>query len=611
MDNLLASLAFRWAVPGADADYYTPFYVLAFGLNLLLLLREGWRRGYPMRSWLVVLACSSLAFILGTKLLALSGPEWQLLLSTGHWPVSGGRSVLGGAVSGTLMLLALRRPLGFSWHMFDAFALPMCVALTIQCVGCLLTGCCFGEPTAGGWGLTYGAGTWPYVAQTTQGTIAADAAHSLPVHPTQLYTLLLCAGVGALLVFTRHKPWPGGSRNLLHLGLLLAGRWLIEFWRDAAGEPVGAALHEHGALALNELQWALLILAPALLGLWVWQLRRQPATGHQQPEKLPEARPVLNLLAVACILLVTAWLGSSALSLPEILVMKALLLCVLVLEAGAALRGSARQLQPARVALPFCLAAGVIVLTSQAPVDSTRHELEISVGAGEGTYFEDVEKKGGCSGSPTRTTYDHRYAVQGATLELHRTSDHQTTYGLGVWRGTDRVAYQFLDPTTGTLLGEADSTHQLFTINPYIEGSSELHPGKLGFGYRAGLHMGRLNVKGQNDERFQKTLLDVGLWAGVRDKVYIQADVNRGPLGLGNQTVRTGIGSGLGKLDGRHILVGLATSVEESSPKMGFVSADLRLGQSGFRLYPYAATNFARMHQLNLRVGYRIPLKKK
>ncbi|WP_185817051.1 prolipoprotein diacylglyceryl transferase family protein [Hymenobacter metallilatus] len=613
MATFLPSL--HWAVPAAHADYYTPFYVLASGLNLVLLLREGWRRGYPMRSWLVVLACSSLAFILGTKLLALSGPEWQQLLTTGRWPAAGARSVLGGALSGTLLLLLLRRPLGFSWQMFDAFALPMCLALTVQCVGCVLTGCCFGEATAGGWGLTYAPGTWPYVAQVAQGAISASAAHSLPVHPTQLYTLLLCAGVGALLLGTRHKPWPGGSRNLLHLGLLLAGRWLIEFWRDAAGEPVGATVHEHSGLVMNELQWVLLVLAPGLLGLWIWQLRRQPATAYPQYEKLPTVRPRLNLLAVALLLLVTGWLGTSALSLPEILVMKALLLTVLVLEAGAALRGSAKQLRPTRVALPLGLAWVVFVLTSQVPADSTTTTLEITAGAGNGAYFEDVQDGGGCSGPLTRTTYDHRYAVQGATVELHKDNARHTTFGVGVWRGRDKIAYQILDPPTGTVLAVADSSLALFSVNPYVEFTSALRPGKLGFGYRTGLQLGRLHHQGRTnslteDPEFQKVSLDLGVWAGVREKLYVQADVNQGGLGVGNPTARLSLGSGLGQLDGRHLLLGMAFAENKGSSKMGFVSGSLRLGQTGITFYPYAATNFARLHQLHLRVGYRIPLPK-
>ncbi|MFD2787868.1 prolipoprotein diacylglyceryl transferase family protein [Hymenobacter rubripertinctus] len=396
---LLTATTSFWtlAIP-ADSphDFYSLFYVLAFTLNLALLVWEGWRRGYELRPWLVVLACTTLAFILGTKLLALTAPEWSGLLHTGRWPDSEARTVLGGALAGTLTLLALRRPFGFSWHVFDAFTLPMCAALVVQCGGCILTGCCFGEPTAGGWGFTYPPDTLPYLVQAVQGQLPAGAAHSLPVHPTQLYSLLLCAGVGAVLLITRRRTWPGGSQRLLHLGLLLTGRLLIEFWRNPAGEQAGSAVHIHAGLALKQVQWVLLLLAPAVLGLWAWRVRRG-SVAH--PETGPVQHPVRNLLAVVALLAATAWLGPVALVLPEVLVIKTLLLAVVVLEGGALLLGATEAARPARVALPLGLACAGFVLTSQVPADSTRREQYSTIsGALSVGSFERLQNSGGSDG---------------------------------------------------------------------------------------------------------------------------------------------------------------------------------------------------------------------
>ncbi|GAA3926234.1 prolipoprotein diacylglyceryl transferase family protein [Hymenobacter algoricola] len=440
MTHPLLLTAVTWAVPAHPGyDFYTLCYVLAFALNLLLLVWEGHRRGYPLRTWLVLLACTTLTFILGTKLLAFTATEWQQLLRSGHWPDSEARTVLGGALAGTLTLLALRRRFGFSWHVFDAFTLPMCAALVVQCVGCVLTGCCFGEVTAGGWGLTYAPGTLPYLVQWSQGLIPYGAAHSLPVHPTQLYSLLLCAGVGAVLVLTRHHAWPGGSRRLLHLGLLLTGRFIIEFWRAPAGEQVGATLHSHGGIVLKQVQWALLLLIPVALGTWgllVRRARRQPLA----PERIPVLDSRLNLLAVAALLALTAWLGPLALTLPEVLVIKTLLLTVLVLEAAALLLSRpapTSAARPRRLALPLGLAGTVLLLTSQAPADSARSTtLEVSLGAGKGAFYEDVRSGGGggCSGNPTRDTYDHRYSLRGGNLELHGPKAPSRPWGSGCGR---------------------------------------------------------------------------------------------------------------------------------------------------------------------------------
>ncbi|SHJ58534.1 Prolipoprotein diacylglyceryltransferase [Hymenobacter daecheongensis DSM 21074] len=621
---MLLISTFHLVIPSsASYDYYALFYVLAFALNLVLLVWEGHRRGYPMRTWLVLLVCTTLAFILGTKLLAFSPAEWQQLLHTGNWPTSGARTVLGGALAGTLTLLALRRPFGFSWHVFDAFTLPMCAALVVQCVGCVLTGCCFGELTSGSWGLTYAPHTLPYVWQLSRGLIPADAAQSLPVHPTQLYSLVLCAAVGTVLVLTRHRAWPGGSRRLLHLGLLLAGRFLVEFWRDPAGEQVGAALHTHGGLALKQVQWALLLLAPLALGGWLWLLRRARRV-PMQPEVIPNQNPVRNLLAVAALLALTAWLGAHALTLPEVLVVKALLLTVLTLEGGALLLGAATALPPARVALPLALAGVVLVLTSQQlPADSaTATEaayFSFTPGIATGRYDEDVTytPSGGCSGgggTPTRTGYYHSYQTVGGDFSYTRPSSRRpgrTTYGIGVRAGNEYVNAQSLTPGGPFLTADPkDGRHfPLLDVNPYVE-RDRLRANGFGYGVRLGLHvgeLGHLSAKNAGPElRKVSAQPDAKIWLGVRRTLFAQADFGNGPLALGNPTGRLALGSGLGSDWTRCVLGGVALADHESEPTMGFLSASFPLGRSGLWLEPYGATNFGRHRQGSVRLQYRL-----
>jgi len=583
MTNLLLLQPPQWAVPAASGyDFYTLFYVLAFGLNLALLVWEGHRRAYPMRTWLVLLACTTLTFILGTKLVAFSGPEWQQLLTTGQWPASGARSVLGGALAGTLTLLALRRPLGFSRHVFDAFALPMCAALVIQCVGCVLTGCCFGEPTAGGWGLTYPPGTLPYFAQLYQGLIPAGAAHSLPVHPTQLYSLLLCALVGAVLLLTRHRAWPGGSRHFLQLGLLLAGRFIIEFWREPAGEPVGALAHTHAGISMLQLQWVLLPLILLTLGIWLWQIQRTA-----RPEQAPTQNPVRNLLAVAGLLLLTAWLGPLALTLPEVLVLKALLLAVLVLEGGALLLGAADATRPLRVALPLGLACVVLVLTSQAPIDSTqtaRRETYTTIGVGgsAGSFDRLQNTEGGCGSNSELLPYRHRYAT--GTLDVSRTQlpgadkdgdlhRAEATIGVRVHVGSDQQTAPLFPDSLG--LGLRKKT-LLLSINPYVR----LDRQWVGVGL--GVLVGNL---GYHKFRFGDEIsafdLQGSLRVGPRETLFGQADYNYLGYGTGNPQQRLGLGTGFGGTRWQ-LLAGAASAkdyqvLEGMSRWSGFVEAQGQL----------------------------------
>ncbi|MBC6699232.1 prolipoprotein diacylglyceryl transferase [Hymenobacter puniceus] len=544
--------------------YYTLFYLLAFAVQLVLLLRAGYRRGYPMRTWLIVLACTTLLFILGTKLLALSGTEWRTLLSTGHWPDFGARTVLGGAIAGGLTLMTLRRVFGFSRHLYDVFAVPMCAGLAVQCLGCLLAGCCFGIPTnSGDWGLTYRPGTLPYIAQIAHGWLPAGAAHSLALHPTQLYSLVLCVAVGALLLATRRHPWPAGSRLWLQTGLLLAGRFIIECWRDPFGEPVGATMRTFGGVSLLELQWALLVLASAVLGWWLWQVRR---ARHQQPEPelLPQPRSILTMLVIVGLLLVTAWLGPHTLALPEVLLVQALLLAVLVLEAASWLLRAGFAAQPARFALPVGLACVVLVLTSQIlPPDSARREqyYTISAGVSRGSFERLQNREDDCGGSSELLPYEHQYTV--GTLDISRTQlpgtdrkgrQHKSemTSGIRLHVGTDQQDGMVPDSLTALIYPSFRRSTPIVAVNPYF--SAERRYFGLGMGVAfgtLGYHLGRSG----NDV----SVADVhaSLRLGPRELVYAQADYNYMVYGTGNPPLRLGLGTGLGGT--RWQLVGGAT----------------------------------------------------
>lgn len=597
------------AVPHGSG-YYALFYVLGFGVNLALLLWEGRRRGYPLRSWLLLLACVAVPFILGTKLLALSGAEWQALLSSGQLPASEARSVLGGALASGMVLPLLRRAFGYGRQVYDAFALPLCAALVVQCVGCVLTGCCFGVPTAGNWGLTYGPGTLPYLVQAYQGLIPAGAPTSLPTHPTQLYALVLCAGVGAVLLLTHQRAWPGGSRRWLQVGLLLAGRFVLEFWRDPASEPVGATPHTHAGLTMLQLQWALLGLAPAALGIWWWQVR-QARRIVPQPEQAPADFSGRNLLAVGGLLLLTAGVGPWALSLPEALVVKALLLAVLVLEAGAYLRGLAAAPHPVRAALPLGLASTVFVLTSQISPDSTlpaatpEKFYTLSGSFSSGHFLREQNTAGGCGGSTPLELYRHRYAT--GTIDFSRTK-MPGVYPYGEVHKAERTLGVRLhvggDQETPLGLGPYHRRTILFALNPYVQ----LDRPWLGVGL--GLMVGNLGYhRYWSGDEVSVLDMQASLRVGRREQVYAQADYNYLGYGTGNPQQRFGIGTGLGGTRWQ-LLAGAATSKEYevqagASRWSGFAEAGFR-PTPAWQINSFALFGNPNQQQVGLRLSRRL-----
>jgi len=149
------------------AFYYQLAQLVAFGLYVRLLLGQGYQRGYPWRQWLPLVA-ATLALMLGYQLVFLPLGEWVAWLrgdvAVAHALAAGAHSVVGGAAASLLAVLALRRGLGLrGGTVLDAFAGPLCWALAVQCVGCGLVGCCWGEVAApGSLGVGFGPGTLPY-----------------------------------------------------------------------------------------------------------------------------------------------------------------------------------------------------------------------------------------------------------------------------------------------------------------------------------------------------------------------------------------------------------------------------------------------------------------
>jgi phosphatidylglycerol:prolipoprotein diacylglycerol transferase len=627
--------------------YYEASQLAAFALYVGLLLAQGYRRGYAWRSWLPLVAAATLALVLGCQLVFLAPADWLAWLGgdaeLARAVAGGPRSVVGGAAFSLGAVLALRRALGFrGWGVLDAFAGPLCWALAVQSVGCVLAGCCWGEPTAAGaWGFVYGPSTPAYAAQLAQGLLGADAPHALPVVPTQLYHLLLCAGTGLALHLLRRRAtgWPGGSRYLLAMGLLCLGRLGIEGWRDAASEPLWAAplvLAGHSLPGLG-LQWLLLLEAAALLGGWAWLVRRGRPLGADALVAAGHAPALVGLGLLAA----TARLAPRALNLPEILVLQALLLAVLLAEVHTgllALRNSAPRL--AHLPLSLLLGGVLLLATAQTPApsqnppaaaDATAHRLTFSVGTLHNQY--DERPSSGCGSSAY--TYGHRTQAAGGEVAYQLAPDAEeplvTTVGGGAWVGTESIDLIGISgsptyPPTPDYLG----THRLYDLHLYAEGHQQWSNNKSGlrwwdneFGlqYRFGLHLGQLgySIKGNTDNiRRLSVLPEVMLAYSYSPKLFSQFDLGYGAENaLGSYATRFGLG--LGQPLGGHLLAGVAAAYHDNGDPnsagvgMGFVSARLRLpagtGLSAFALEPYLATNFNRHNLFSIKLSYQLTSK--
>lgn len=122
---------------------------------------------------------------------------------------------------------------------FDAGVASFGLSVAMARIGCFIAGCCYGEVTSAGTGMTFPRGTIVYEDHVARALIAPGSSYSLAVHPLQLYL----AGIGLSLFLLgtagQRQSWCAARPGLLAaLAALVYGvaRLGLENFRD---DPFG------------------------------------------------------------------------------------------------------------------------------------------------------------------------------------------------------------------------------------------------------------------------------------------------------------------------------------------------------------------------------------
>lgn len=151
----------------------------------------------------------------------------------------------------------------------DVVAPAMAAGAMLERLGALLAGTGFGDYAPGlPWAIRFPAGSPAYLEhqRTLAGLLPAGAEQSLPVHPTQLYAMVIAgAALGVGLWLRRHR-WFSGQVFLGTAIAYLVGRAFVEeqFRADAGAAAFGP---------LSSLQVSALVLVAAL-GTVLWARAR-------------------------------------------------------------------------------------------------------------------------------------------------------------------------------------------------------------------------------------------------------------------------------------------------------------------------------------------------
>ncbi|MBI3074295.1 MAG: prolipoprotein diacylglyceryl transferase [Deltaproteobacteria bacterium] len=172
---------------------------------------------------------------------------------------------IGGGVAAAVMIRVRRLPIA---RAFDLWGYGVPAGLVFGRFGCLLAGCCYGQPSAVPWAISFPAGS---AAAKILGVAPTPT-----LHPTQLYELVLCLAIFSFnFFFLRKRARRDGAVWWAFCLAYAVGRFAIEFLRD---DPRGEAL------GLSTSQW----IAVAVFIVGVVAIRRYRLfSGPDEPKSEP------------------------------------------------------------------------------------------------------------------------------------------------------------------------------------------------------------------------------------------------------------------------------------------------------------------------------------
>jgi phosphatidylglycerol:prolipoprotein diacylglycerol transferase len=139
-------------------------------------------------------------------------------------------SIIGGTAAFFLYRVARPFPLG---PYLDVVAPSLALGIALGRLGCFLNGCCYGDRCGNlPWGVRFPRYSPAWLEQADAGLIARDAAWSLPVHPTQLYSVL--DGLILLLLLSAYYPLRRRDGEVMALLMVTypITRFLVEYLRN-------------------------------------------------------------------------------------------------------------------------------------------------------------------------------------------------------------------------------------------------------------------------------------------------------------------------------------------------------------------------------------------
>jgi phosphatidylglycerol:prolipoprotein diacylglycerol transferase len=206
-------------IGGFSVYSYGLMIALAFAAGIFLLMRNARREGIPEEKMLDMSLWITVAALVGSRILYilielpafLAEPRAIFAIRSGGLSFHGG--LLFGIAAGLIYTCRQRLPQG---KVADLVAPLLALGYAMVRIGCLLSGCCFGIPTAVPWALPAA-----YLDSTLR-------------HPTQLYAFFSALAIFALLIYRRSRTRFHGQLFLEFIAYYSIYRFVVEFFREVS-----------------------------------------------------------------------------------------------------------------------------------------------------------------------------------------------------------------------------------------------------------------------------------------------------------------------------------------------------------------------------------------
>lgn len=457
--------------------YFDLFYFLAFVFATVWMLWEGYKRKINWVSWLLVLAFTRLAFIVGTKIISYTPSDWAYAFTHLELAPTSHKVIIGGFILGIGAFLSTIRLFRIPVGSLDALAIAVPFSIAIQRMGCFILGCCFGTVTDLPWGVHYGFGTYAHFHQFSEGLINADTIGSLAVHPFQIYEALNGILVGIILLKYRKLVKSQGGLFLLSLGIWAFFRAGIEFFRDPYAHAMGGEIF----LEMKLMQWMLLTFSLGAFLIFYFREKNWKDSKVMSFSLIPSQKSVWILLMLTVVL---TWTLRNWLSGIELLAMNLMLFPAIALSAKflfeTNVSHSHRWATLAMMIMPIFLMSQTWEEKEVKDSTQTKSFDFFNLGYSSGSYYSETKfqtsSDSGCGPGYDYETYKNTYWNLGMGYGKSKSIENgYFTYGGNLTFG--QYSESMVDSTI-------QNKYTLFAVSPYIRYDWKW----VGLG--AGLHIG-------------------------------------------------------------------------------------------------------------------------